>query len=166
MPNKCLPPWTRVSTAKSDRGNKKNTFFSINTHNQTNTRLAPRLIDSCHFFWSGPICSYFLTQRFGKRGSNDEALQFIANMDQSYNGQVRPRWGIYCSVWRKLTPLPPHGYWIAFKEAWIDKSYWRKEENSVTDSFLSFKSEKQDESIGAIVICGQMACSTTSNKYT
>ena len=31
--------------------------------------------------------------RFGKRGSNDEALRFLADMDQSYNGQVRPRWG-------------------------------------------------------------------------
>merc|ERR1712172_394075 len=31
--------------------------------------------------------------RFGKRGSNDEALRFLANMDQSYNGQVRPRFG-------------------------------------------------------------------------
>ena len=29
--------------------------------------------------------------RFGKRGSNDEALRFLADMDQSYNGQVRPR---------------------------------------------------------------------------
>ena len=95
--NACLhgPEFQRPSQTEVT---KKIRFFSINTHNQTNTRLAPRLIDSCHFFWSGPICSYFLTQRFGKRGSNDEALRFIANMDQSYNGQVRPRWGIYCSV--------------------------------------------------------------------
>merc|ERR1712213_79285 len=31
--------------------------------------------------------------RFGKRGSNDEALRFLADMDQSYNGQVRPKFG-------------------------------------------------------------------------
>ena len=131
MPNKCLPPWTRVSMNKSDQGeNPYWRWSSFIPHRSLPVGFYPlfrithhthNMIFHTHKLQNQIIFSpfsQFLYLRFGKRGSNDEALRFLANMDQSYNGQVRPR----CNIFIKHLKIQSICYQNC--EVWIGQVYW------------------------------------------